>query len=111
MNNLLQKLINDPGSINKKEAGKLLEELRQEVDNLDTRIARLLLRRIEVSLYIGKIKRLLKLSSYSPEREAKILKNVLSLAGDDLSRKTLRNIYERIIDESRGIQKQRPDNE
>ncbi len=111
MNYLLQKLIDNSDPLSKNEAEKLLQELRQEVDNLDAGIARLLIQRIEISLYIGKIKKLLKLSSYSPEREAEILKNVVNLAGDDLSKKVLKNIYERIIDESRGIQKLRSDNE
>ena len=111
MNNLLQKFIDNPASVGEKEAVLLLEELRNEVNDIDADITRLLIRRIKISLYISKVKRHLGLPSYSPEREEKILMNVLSLAPDDLSRRVIRNIYERIIDESRGVQKLRSGNE
>ena len=111
MNNLLQKLISNPGSLKKEESEKLLEELRQEVNDIDIQIGHLLLHRIKTGFYIARVKRLLKLPSYSPEREEKILESILSLTSDDQSRKILKNIYERIIDESRGIQKLRTDDE
>jgi chorismate mutase len=111
MNNLLQKFIDDPSSFGEKESTALLEELRNEVNDIDIQVTRLLIRRIKLSLYISKVKRVLGLQSFSPEREEKILNNVLSQAPDELSRKILRNIYERIIDESRGIQKLRSEND
>ena len=111
MKSLHQRFLDNPASLSDNEAVNLLEEIRKEVDALDTGIVRLLLKRIEYSLAIGRIKTLLKKPSYTPSREAKILENVLSLAPDELSRRTIRNIYERIIDESRGIQKLRNNDE
>jgi chorismate mutase len=111
MNSLLQKFINNPSSLSDEEARTLLQDLRAEVDTIDIGIVRLLLKRIDLSLNIGRIKNFLGEPSYNPAREIKILEDVISHTEDELSRSIIRNIYERIIDESRGIQKLRSNDE
>jgi chorismate mutase len=105
----MNNLYNRPGQLNDEDTEKLLSELRKEVDNIDKEIAALLIKRISVTLSIAAAKIKSGLPSYSPERERKIMENILSYSKDELTSKTLRNIYERIIDETRAIQKMRSD--
>ncbi len=82
-----------------------LERLRIEVDKLDEQIVKLLLQRALNSISIGKLKRLLGYSTYTPEREKEIKDKIDSLTKDHPAYKNIQRIYERIIDESRAIQK------
>lgn len=82
-----------------------LNELRQELDEIDIKISALLIRRINISESIGKIKKELSLSSYTPEREKDIIKRVTSVADTTELKNHIRNIFQRIIDESRSVQR------
>lgn len=82
-----------------------LERLRKEVDELDEKIVQLLLERALNSVSIGKLKRLLGYSTYTPEREKEIKDKIDSITKDHPAYKNIQRIYERIIDESRAIQK------
>jgi chorismate mutase len=85
----------------------ILIRLRDEVDKVDEEIGELLIRRIKISLEIGAIKKTMGLSAYDAQREKEIGANIQKQAGDPEIRNTLLKIYERIIDESRAIQKER----
>jgi len=78
-----------------------IEELRKKIDELDLKIVRLLNERASQAVKIGEIKLELGMEAYSPEREAEVLKNVLSQNMGPLKDPQLRRVYERIIDESR----------
>lgn len=82
-----------------------IEELRKKIDELDLKIVQLLNERASQAIKIGEIKLELGLEAYSPEREAEVLKNVLSSNMGPLGEMQLRRVYERIIDESRTIER------
>lgn len=89
-----------------KEKDILLEQFRKEVDKIDSEIASLLIKRINLVIEIGLIKRSLSMPTYDAAREKEIEKNI-EYKDNELIDKTLKNIYERIIDESRAIQRAR----
>lgn len=89
------------------EAAQLLEEFRVRVDGVDQRIVALLNERTRVVEEIGRVKREAKLPIYEPKREDQVFQNVIACNGGPLSPEALRRVFERIIDESRIIQRLR----
>jgi chorismate mutase/prephenate dehydratase len=106
MDNLNKILEDGLSSITQKEAEKLLNDLRDEINKLDKSIVQLLNRRTLFAVYIGRVKGELGLPSYSPEREKEISQKINSYLEEPLTKSALQRIYERIIDESRAIQKE-----
>ncbi len=82
-----------------------LDEWRKKVDEVDLELVELLNRRAEYAAEIGKVKRKLGLDAYSPEREEEIMRNVLSNNHGPLSPQAIRRLFERIIDESRAVER------
>ncbi len=93
--------------LDREEKENILSRLRDEVDKVDEEIAGLLIRRIKISLEIGVIKKTMGLAAYDARREKEIGDNIQKLSADPEIKNTLKRIYERIIDESRAIQKER----
>lgn len=98
-------LLNEFDDLSKEEKEILLYKLRVEVDALDKNLAKLLSKRTYFSVMIGRVKRSLKLPTYSPKREREINKRINKFAEKPLTSRALKRIYERILDESRAIQK------
>jgi chorismate mutase len=90
-----------------KEKDKLLSKLRNEVDKIDAELIEILIRRINLSIEIGRIKRSMGLKTYDFPREKEIDNNIDKLSENPEVKKSLKRIYERIIDESRAIQRER----
>jgi chorismate mutase/prephenate dehydratase len=88
------------------EKDELLSKLRSDVDKIDVEITEILIRRISLSIEIGKIKRSLGLKTYDALREQEIDNNINKLSENPDIKKSLKRIYERIIDESRAVQKE-----
>jgi chorismate mutase len=74
---------------------------------VDAEITQLLIRRLKISLDIGEIKKTIGLDAYDAAREKEIGANIELFSEDSGFNRTLKRIYERIIDESRAIQKER----
>jgi chorismate mutase len=90
-----------------KEKDELLSKIRNEVNNVDAEIIEILIRRIYLSIEIGRIKRSLGLKTYDATREKELDNNIDKLSENPDIKKSLKRIYERIIDESRAIQRER----
>ncbi len=105
MNELYSKILNELNNLSEKEKKDLLERLRNKVDGLDKQILDLLYKRTINSILIGRIKKSIDLSNYTPGREKEIINKVKSYSDDSDISLSLQRIYERIIDESRDIQK------
>lgn len=105
MENLIKKVTNDLNYLSKEEKEKLLIHLRNEIDDFDKSIVKYLSKRTVFAILIGRVKRSLKVPTYSPEREKDIAQKVSSYVDEPLSKEAVKRIYERIIDESRAIQK------
>lgn len=88
-----------------------IEEWRRRIDAIDEQLMRLLNSRSACAVEIGKVKRSLGLPVYSPEREAWILERVMRENPGPLDPTAVRRVFERIIDESRRLERLTVDQE
>jgi chorismate mutase-like protein len=89
------------------EAAVLLDQYRQEIDELDVRILDILNDRTRIVEKIGAVKREASLPVYEPKREDAVYRNVLGHNRGPLSEGAVRRLFERIIDEMRTLQRER----
>jgi chorismate mutase len=82
-----------------------LDGWRRRIDEIDSQLMRLLNSRSACAVEIGKIKRALGLPIYSAEREAWILERVMRDNPGPLDATAVRRVFERIIDESRRLER------
>jgi len=78
---------------------------RDRIDEIDLELVKLLNERTKCAEEIGKIKLLLGLDAYSPEREEEVKRNVSAANYGPLSLKAIQRLFERIIDESRSAER------
>lgn len=81
-----------------------IDSLRARIDEIDRRLVELLNERARASLRIGQLKVSASGRVYVPEREVMVYSNILSANRGPLSDHALKNIYDQIIEESRGLQ-------
>lgn len=74
-----------------------LAKLRKLIDDIDKRIVDLLNKRAGISLKIGKIKKKVKLSAYSPDRETEVYQKVLGTNKGPLADDTIQAIYREVM--------------
>jgi chorismate mutase len=79
---------------------------RKQIDALDGRLVELLNERAKAAREIGKLKRNTSMPIYEPQREEIIFENVRRANRGPLPDSDLRQVYERIIDVMRKIQKE-----
>ena len=84
-----------------------LEEFRVVIDQIDRRIVALLNERTEIVECIGRVKRESQMPVYEPRREDQVFANIAAANHGPISHDAVRRIFERIIDEMRGIQRAR----
>jgi len=84
---------------------RAIDEWRRRIDMIDEQLMRLLNSRSACAVEIGKVKRALGLPVYSPEREAWILERVMRENPGPLDPTAVRRVFERIIDESRRLER------
>ena len=106
MENIINKIKNELNSLSAEEKEEILKKLRIEIDLIDKQIVPLLSRRTLMSVLIGRVKTSMNLPTYSPEREKEISKKISLFAEEPLRPEALLRIYERILDESRAIQRE-----
>jgi chorismate mutase len=87
------------------EASSEIEKWRRRIDLIDEQLMRLLNSRSACAVEVGKIKRVLGLPIYAPEREAWILERVMRENPGPLDPLAVRRVFERIIDESRRLER------
>ena len=92
-------------------AAAAIDEWRRRIDMIDEQLMRLLNSRSACAVEIGKVKRMLGLPVYSPEREAWILDRVMRENPGPLDPTAVRRVFERIIDESRRLERLAVDKE
>lgn len=81
-----------------------IEKMRAEVDQLDDQLAALLMKRFKIISELKAAKHVLGKEIYQPMREREIIKRLEVSVMDTELFNTLRNIFERILDESRAFQ-------
>lgn len=82
-----------------------LEKWRRVIDEIDLRLVQLLNERAKCAEEIGRTKLGLGLGAYSPEREEEVMRNVTAASKGPLSASAVRRLFERIIDESRTVER------
>lgn len=82
-----------------------IADWRKRIDELDRQLVALLNERARAAQEIGKLKRNTKMPIYEPDREKVIFENVRKANRGPLPEGELRQVYERIIDVMRNIQK------
>jgi chorismate mutase len=92
------------------EARARLEEYRVSIDEIDRRLVALLNERTGIVECIGRVKREARLPVYEPRREDQVFANITAANRGPISHEAVRRIFERIIDEMRGIQRNRMQN-
>ncbi len=105
MDNLYKKIETELNTLSPDERREIMTKLRDEIDDIDQKLVHLLSRRTLHSVLIGRVKRSLNLPTYNPQREKQISERISSFVEEPLSKEALLRIYERIIDESRAIQR------
>lgn len=84
---------------------KTIDDWRIRIDEIDVQLVELFNERAHCAIEIGHIKRRLGLDVYSPQREAEVIENVSSTNAGPLDTEAMRRLFERIIDESRRIER------
>jgi chorismate mutase len=90
-----------------------ISDWRKKIDELDRTLAALLNQRAAAAVEIGRLKRNTSLPVYEPDRERAVIVNVQKSNAGPLTERDLAQIYERIMDVMRSIQKHEivPDDE
>ncbi|MBU2044173.1 MAG: prephenate dehydratase [Candidatus Omnitrophica bacterium] len=74
-----------------------LKKLRKKIDQIDKRLVELLNQRAEEVIQVSLLKKAKKLSLYSPEREASLLKNLKKIDSGPLAGEDIENIFREIL--------------
>ncbi len=82
-----------------------IAEWRKKIDELDRKMVELLNERAQAAREIGKLKRSTDMPIYEPDREKRIFENVKKINSGPLTDLDLTQVFERIIDIMRNLQK------
>jgi len=82
-----------------------IDEIRQEIDRLDYELLRIFNERASLALAIGEIKKEKGIPVYDPEREKLIFDKVKTANPGPLEDGAIVRLFERVIDESRRLER------
>lgn len=82
-----------------------IDDLRQEIDRLDHELLRIFNERASLALQIGEIKKVLHLPVYDPDREKHIFARMSNDNPGPLENEAIIRLFERVIDESRRLER------
>ena len=92
--------------MDKNDAEQELGRLREAIDRVDEVLVKLLNQRGKYAIQIGEVKSILGLPIYVPEREKEVLLHVAGASEGPLDAEAVRRLFERIIDESRRVERE-----
>ena len=84
-----------------------IADWRQKIDGIDEQIVKLLCERAAAAASIGELKAQSSASIYEPEREQAVLAHVAAVNSGEIPQAELADIYERIMDVMRGLQRKK----
>jgi chorismate mutase len=82
-----------------------IDSWRRKIDKIDRKLVELLNERSRCALEIGRLKRVLSMPLYQPEREREILEGVERANRGPLPDTAVRRLFERILDEARAVER------
>jgi chorismate mutase-like protein len=83
-----------------------IADWRKRIDEIDAMLVEILNQRARAAMAIGRLKRKRSMPIYEPDRERVVLEQVAQANRGPLQQKHLVQIYERIMDVMRGVQKE-----
>lgn len=83
-----------------------IDDWRDTIDEIDKKLVALLNERARCADEIGKIKEQMGMEAYSPKREKEVIENIIRHNAGPLNTMALRRLFERIIDESRKLERE-----
>ncbi len=83
-----------------------IEDWRRKIDEVDLQLVRLINQRAQCAQEIGKLKRDSAMPIYEPDREKIIFENIARANSGPLSDVQLRQVYERLVDVMRQLQRE-----
>jgi chorismate mutase len=83
-----------------------IADWRRKIDDLDRQLVRLMNERAQCAHEIGRLKRNSAMPIYEPDRERIIFQNIARVNEGPLSDVQLRQVYERLVDVMRQIQRE-----
>jgi chorismate mutase len=83
-----------------------IADWRKKIDEIDQKLVEILNQRAQAAQEIGRLKRQTELPIYEPDRERIVLEQVREQNRGPLQHRHLLQIYERIMDVMRNIQKE-----
>jgi len=82
-----------------------IDDIRREIDRLDCELLRIFNQRAGLALQIGEIKKELNLPIYDPSREKRIFDKMKAENPGPLDDGAIVRLFERVIDESRRLER------
>lgn len=84
-----------------------IAQIRERIDALDNDLLRIFNERASLALKIGEFKKDLGIPVYDPEREKRIFDRMKAANTGPLDDSAIVRLFERVIDESRSLERQR----
>ena len=81
-----------------------IDRYRQEIDEIDTELLRMLNRRAACAMEIGKIKKRNNQPIHVPEREEEVLKRLISLNGGPVPAESVEAVFQSIFAQMRALE-------
>ncbi|GFO56262.1 chorismate mutase [Geomonas sp. Red276] len=82
-----------------------IDEIRDNIDRLDSELLRIFNERASLALRIGEIKKGLGLPVYDPAREKRIFNRMTQENPGPLDDEAIVRLFERVVDESRRLER------
>ena len=82
-----------------------IEDWRDKINEIDGKLVKLLNERTQCVIEIGKIKKVMNMRVYDPDRERDVIQRVRQANRGPLDDEGLQHVFERIIDECRRIER------
>ena len=87
------------------DAEEAIDRIRENIDQVDTVLVKLLNQRAQWALEIGDVKKVAGIAIYQPGREKKVLRAVQEKNQGPMGHGALQRLWERIMDESRRLER------
>ncbi len=82
-----------------------IDQIRKEIDRLDQELLRIFNERASLALKIGEIKKVQGIPVYDPTREKRIFAKMQAANPGPLENSAIVRLFERVIDESRRLER------